>query len=334
MSATIGPLAQLTDAELRAAQLRVSDPETQPNLADTIPEGTDLLGIENLYEADGWPDHKVYCARCEGRHHMRGFTVLLVDGRRALLGSKCGGDVFGQSWHAATHDFKERLDRRRILERLHAIADRAPVLRAGIGAWYDTATKLRASRSRFKNALFYLDSALTDACNTDGGRLKTYETYRDLIAEEQSKSENTAPIMRERETVAYTVRGGEYFARLDPVVALDEAFEAVNAVVTLARTDTTNVKTRQLQAAVRRCTAAAGELARVEAMYRGALTFFEDANLIPVAAWATRAEYVTGQYAARSGVVRRLDEAGTMSLPQFDGRLDAEVVRLLRADAE
>jgi hypothetical protein len=34
-----GPLAQLTDAELRAAQLRVSDPETQPNLADTIPGG-------------------------------------------------------------------------------------------------------------------------------------------------------------------------------------------------------------------------------------------------------------------------------------------------------
>jgi hypothetical protein len=67
-------------------------------------------------------------------------------------------------------------------------------------------------------------------------------------------------------------------------------------------------------------------------MYKGALVFFADYNLVSVAAWASQAEYVTGEYAAARGVIRRVDEAGTMSLPEFDGRLDGEVIRLLRTD--
>src|ERR1700737_2414559 len=100
-----------TDDDLRVRILEIDDPHGQAGLVNHIPAGVDVVRIVNTYSYSRWPSDKAYCAKCEGKRHKHGFTAELDDGTLALLGSKCGEQLWGQSWKEATGRFKEELDR-------------------------------------------------------------------------------------------------------------------------------------------------------------------------------------------------------------------------------
>jgi hypothetical protein len=83
----------------------IRSPEDQPGLSAVIERGSVPQEYLNRYRAD----HYVRCAFCVGHTpHMRGFTVQMKDGRKALCGIDCARDFFGDEVAAR---FEEQLQR-------------------------------------------------------------------------------------------------------------------------------------------------------------------------------------------------------------------------------
>jgi hypothetical protein len=125
------PYLKLSDAELRQRQLEIDDPHDQPNLTAHIPEGVSPVRILNVYRFSKWPAEKAYCSKCEARRHRDGFTVELDDGSSGLLGSKCGADLWGESWHDVAAQFDQELERAGIIR---GFGRMLPELKSIIGA--------------------------------------------------------------------------------------------------------------------------------------------------------------------------------------------------------
>jgi hypothetical protein len=100
-----------TDDELRTRDLKIDDPHDQPNLVNHIPKGVEPVRILNVYSYSKYPGDKAYCAKCDAKRHRDGFTVELDDGSSALLGSKCGAKIWGETWKEVADRFKDEFER-------------------------------------------------------------------------------------------------------------------------------------------------------------------------------------------------------------------------------
>lgn len=224
--------AKLSDKELRQQALKLSDPYEQRDLAWEIPAGVTLLDILNLYTFDQWPKQKVYCVHCRGHHHKNGFTALLSNGQRVLLGSKCGGELFDESWTDAEKRMKERTDRQWELAQLDRLKAALPSFQRLLPSWRNAVDKIVARRETFKRHLGELASRISEAALVHGGKLTALKEVSERPTEASPKG-----IRSVRYTIA-ALPGGELFKTERPLAAIDDAIEAVEQVTrTIGQTD-------------------------------------------------------------------------------------------------
>lgn len=259
--------AALSDKELRQQALRLTDPYKQPSLAWEIPANVQLLDILNIYTFDGWPEEKVYCVHCRGRHHKKGFTAVLTNGNRVLLGSKCGATLFGQTWDAAEERMNERADRRWELDRLDRMRPMLASFQRLLPAWRRAADKVIARRNTFHRQLGELASRVSEAAHVHNGKLTAVRQ----VSQRPSIS-GPAGVTSVRYEIA-ELPGVALFKVDDPLLVIDEAAKAVE-VVTKFIPGTDGIGTSSLRRARRRFEDTFDLLEATAEMCEGAEEFF------------------------------------------------------------
>lgn len=321
---------QYTDQELRDADLRITDPYDQPDLVDEVPPGARLVEILNTYAFEHWPEKKVWCVVCQGHRHKNGFTGLLDNGARALVGSKCGQEVFHTSWQEARNRLKDRTRRQVLLLRLDRLLPLIPVLRQRLGEWRRTCERLEASRRRFNTAMPALYGALEGHATRGDARLMVYEEVRNIAAEENAAEDDDKPKTKWVQREAHLAAGLEYFERTSPIAKIAGTL-ALLKEVEAASGDTDPISLAAMRKYDKRLSDALEGLRKIAAMYRGSSAFFEPRNLAGIAAWATASREIKGRYGAAGGELRHNDTDATMALPGDYPPLDGALLDLFAA---
>lgn len=119
---------RLTDDELLATNLRVSEPESLPNLSGDTPDPNANPQIIGWYDETPIGGRKarprkpfVRCCHCSKRRHWKGRIVRDDTGKTYIIGaSKCGRDHYGVRYQNAESAFKSEQQRQRTLGRWRA----------------------------------------------------------------------------------------------------------------------------------------------------------------------------------------------------------------------
>lgn len=304
--------AKLSDKELRRQSLKLKDPYDQSALIWQIPAEAGLLSILNIYAFERWPTEKVYCAKCNGRHHKFGFTALLTNGKRVLLGSKCGADVFGESWHQAERHMKGQSDRQWELDRLDRLAPIVSPMRQALLSWENKLAKAMGRKNGFCNTFTELASRLSEAANIHGGILT-------VTRELEMKSAQQAGMGGLGSTQNVTVKvadfiGADLFIQLDPVRAIQEAISAIEVLKkTISATDA--VPTTILRKKRKALERAFEDLEIVAKLYRGAQAMFTAKSFSTLADWTSRYAVTKDRYIWEDGALQFEDGRAQIYLP-------------------
>jgi len=125
LTSSRAPVQEVSSADLLSRELFISSPLAEPNLVLQLPRGVGMSGILAAY------DHRAFrlpCAECGAARHYKGYLVELSDGRRTLLGNRCGAKVFGNDWAVHHRQFRRLIDRQALLRRGADLLERLPAL--------------------------------------------------------------------------------------------------------------------------------------------------------------------------------------------------------------
>jgi hypothetical protein len=149
----------------------IDDPHNQPNLVPQIETGIDVVRIINQYRYSRYPEDKAYCAKCQAKRHRDGFTVELEDGTWALLGSKCGGDLWGEPWQGVTARFYEEVERAGVRSGADVFLPELHSVRVGLEDWREIVTAFVKHQRVFSKELPAAFRKLKAVADTEDQRL-------------------------------------------------------------------------------------------------------------------------------------------------------------------
>lgn len=318
---------QYTDEEIRDADLRITDPYDQPDRVKKIPPGARLVDILNTYAFERWPEEKVRCVDCRAHRHKYGFTGLLDDGSRVLLGSSCGEEIFGTSWKQARNRLRDLSRRQGLLLRLDQLLPLIPELRRRLGEWHRTCERLEASRRRFGKAMPALYGALEGQAARGDARLMVYEKIRNIAAEEKATEDDGKPKSKWVQREAHFAAGLAYFEATSPTAKIAATLALLKEVAQVGG-NTDAMALAAMRKYDRRLADALESLRKIAGIYSGSVAFFEPRNLAGVAAWATASREIKGRYSAAGRELRDDNTDATMALPENYPPLNEALVDL------
>jgi hypothetical protein len=298
----------LSDRDLRRQTLKLADPYKQPGLIRTIPKGVTLVDIINLYAFERWPAEKVFCVNCSGHRHMRGFTALLSDGKRILLGSQCGAELFGDSWFQAERRMQERSKRQWELDRLDRLEPIFRPLRTALRIWSSRIKEAMDRRRAFEDTLGELASRLNEALVSHGGWLTVTRSI-------ETKSAQAAGLARSVSAVERIVQfpGCKAFIAIDAGI-IDSAIAALTSMEECSLRSET-ISTKDMAIRRRRLENTFEQLASAADMYFGAQALFTDKSFRTVVRWADRYDVTRERLMYTDGCIRRDGVQGGVRLP-------------------
>lgn len=225
------------DSQLRLQALKLKDPYDQPDLVFEWPEDIGLVDIINIYSFERYPTEKAFCVECHGRHHKHGFTALLTNGRRVMLGSSCGARRFGRSWTDAEKRIEQRADRQFELRRLDRL-DRCRASFSGLAKIRHAMDRLSNLQKAFFNQMGELGSRVQEAAINDNGELRVHKEIR-------SQAATTAGLKRTTEAITITrVMGYRFVIAKSPSKSFARFEDALGEMVEhIGRTDKINTGT-------------------------------------------------------------------------------------------
>jgi hypothetical protein len=277
-----------TDDDLRVRVLEIDDPHVQPGLVNHIPPGVDVVGIINTYSYSRWPQDKAYCSKCEGKRHKHGFTAELDDGTFALLGSRCGAKLWGQSWHEAAGRFKEELDRAGTILGFDRMLPELRSIREALESWRPTVDCVAKHQKRFIKQLGFWFYEFRTAAVRHDHRLVVHENVRDYAAEAEYEQrygdKPPRPFYKSMERTVHSLEGGAFFATENLDHLFELALEAIDAAFAVGSNTIlhSQMKLREHRAKVRD---ARDWLERLTIAIRALRTFYENEHLGRVSRW-------------------------------------------------
>jgi hypothetical protein len=313
----------LSDRDLRRQTLKLADPYKQPGLIRTIPKGVTLVDIINLYAFERWPAEKVFCVNCSGHRHMRGFTALLSDGKRILLGSQCGAELFGDSWFQAERRMQERSKRQWELDRLDRLEPIFRPLRTALRIWSSRIKEAMDRRRAFEDTLGELASRLNEALVSHGGWLTVTRSIETKSAQAAGLTSTMSEVVR-----VVQFHGCRAFIATDFGV-VEKAIAALDSMQECSLRSET-ISTKELAMRRRRLEHAFENLASAAEMYRGAQALFTERGFKTVVGWTDRYDVTREKFRYADGCIRRDGAQGGVRLPCSRlPDLDDEVFELL-----
>lgn len=291
--------ARHSDEYLRHQALKLRDPFAQPGLTWHIPENAVFIDILNIYNFERWPREKACCVKCGRRNHKKGFTALLVSGERLILGSKCGAELFGESWAEAERRIEERGDRQYEVLKLDRLALVAKPLREGLLSWSSIMESIGRRRDGFDNSLGELASRTREAANRGDGALTVTRRVQLNIARQAGMRASDYAEVR-----VGSLAGGGVFAMLGPHRAVTGAIEALDEM--RAGIGSTNgTATSELNRRRRNFDRALEKVEAAARLHEAAQEFFTLRNFRGLLAWANDHGATQARYAmSDDGVVQ------------------------------
>jgi hypothetical protein len=277
-----------TDDELRVRVLEIDDPHAQAGLVNHIPPGVDVVQIVNTYSYSRWPNDKAYCSKCEGKRHKYGFTAELDDGSFALLGSRCGEKLWGESWRDAANRFKEEVDRAGIILGFDRMVPELRSIRDALEGWRPAVACVAKHQRRFSNQLGSLFFELRSAAVRQDHRLVIHESVRDYVAEAEYERRYGEKPSREFykgvERTVHHLEGGAFFSTEKPDNLLELALQAIDAAIAVGGNTKlhSQMKLKEHRAKVRD---AQDWLERVATAVRALRSFYGNEHLGRVVRW-------------------------------------------------
>ena len=272
---------KISDRELRLRALKLTNAYDQPGIIQRpLAIGDRLIDIINIYEHEHWPNEKVYCSQCNGHHHRKGFTVLVltVAGSlvRMLLGSKCGAQAFDESWEIAKRRIEEQHKRQWELARLDRLETVSKELMLSLETWRARVPAVVGRKSAFWRAFGELASRLIEAHDRNQGR---FFVDRTVNLKNGTQAIDTQLLEK--------IPGWEIFNSLDMISTIDCAIQALKSMArSIGMSDT--VRTDVLRTRRRTFEDTFEGLLAVAVMYSGAQEFFTAHTFAKIADWTQR----------------------------------------------
>jgi hypothetical protein len=324
--------SKLSDAELRQRQLEIDDPHDQPNLTDHIPEGVSSVRILNVYRFSKWPTEKAYCSKCEAHRHRDGFTVELDDGTSAILGSKCGADLWGQSWHEVAAQFDQELERAGIIIGFSRMLPELKAIIVAFEKWRPMVRVVAKNQRQFQSTMPETFRRLRNTAIRADRTLIIHQRVRDFLAESAferryGKSPDD-PIFTMLERSLHQLHGCAFFEHTNVEVLFDLALQDLEAAVAVGMNTAIHSqhKLRMHRAKLRD---ALERFERVGSALRGLQQFYKSDNLVNVARWV-ELNSPEEKYVVHDNMLIDLRTGSKMKPPPDFTMVDIEPVRRLR----
>ncbi|MEH2504966.1 hypothetical protein V1290_003777 [Bradyrhizobium sp. AZCC 1578] len=323
---------KLTDAELRARQLEIDDPHDQPNLTNHIPEGVSPVRILNVYRFSKWPAEKAYCSKCEARRHRDGFTVELDDGTSAILGSKCGADLWGESWHDVSAQFDLELERAGTIKGFNRILPELKSIIVAFEKWRPMVRVVAKNQRQFQSTMPETFRRLRNTAIRADRTLIVHQRVRDFIAEgafeRRYGKPPDDPIYTMYERSSHQLSGGGFFEHTNIEVLFDLALQDLEAAVAVGM-NTAIHSQHKLKMHRAKLRDALERFERVGSALRALQLFYTSDNLVRVARWV-ELDSPGEKYEVRDNMLIDLSTGLKMKPPPDFIMVDIEPVKRLR----
>lgn len=316
------------DSQLRLQALKLSDPYDQSNLVFEVREGVSLVDILNIYTFEKYPREKAYCVACGCHRHKRGFTALLSDGTRAMYGSACGEEAFGESWKEAEERIQERADRQFELKKLDRLSRCTQSLES-LAGWEKAAERLDFRRQAF-DRLGELASRAREAARNKQGMLTYFHTFESAALKALGKKSAVS-----EEVEAGRLKGYQFLCsgELLPVVS---SVRSALSVMALGLQNTDKISTKTLEKRRRKLEQALTALEEVADCFDAAADFWTVENFESLIRWAVAHGITKEKYFIEEGVIRRPGRQDGLviefAVPEVDFTLLDAVKDYRRAD--
>src|SRR5580700_9981277 len=224
-----------TDDDLRLRILEIDDPHNQDGVVNHIPTGVGVVRIVNAYRYSRWPSDKAYCSKCEAKRHKYGFTAELDDGTFALLGSRCGEKLWGESWKEVASRFNEERDRAGTILAFDKLVPELRSIRTALESWGVAVACVSDHQRKFSKQLQFWFYEFRTAAVRHDKRLVVHQSVRDYAGEadyERRYGDKPArEFLKSEERTVHHLEGGAFFleGNLDHLFEL--ALDAIDAVV-------------------------------------------------------------------------------------------------------
>ncbi|WP_436642329.1 hypothetical protein [Microbaculum sp. FT89] len=321
-----------TDDELRELELEIGDPHHQQGLFMDIPEGADVVRIVNIYRYPLYPEEKAYCAKCRAYRHRDGFTAELDNGALVPLGSKCGSDLYGESWKNVAQRFHGELERKHLVLEFDRLGPRVRQTYSQLSSWSYGVEALEALLWDFRRYLPDLYEMLCKAARRPDRALVLEERVRDQAAElrylERRGEPPRSPIYQSVEKPFATWAGAEAFIKYSHATFYGRAITALNDVV-VASEDTQRYYSKVLRELKAGIVDAVERLTKIAASHQAIQQFFGAENRKRVVEWANRA-LGRKRYACTRDGIKDLETGQMIDLPDNLPDLDLYALSSLR----
>lgn len=279
---------RFTDDEIRQARFRCDDPLAQVRVVSQVPEGVELLRLENRYDLPKTVP-KIRCAACGRAIHRKGFTGILTNGDRILLGSKCGAETFG-SWTAAEREFEDLLDRQYYLKRIDMLRAMAPDLLYQLVLWGEVAEQFEATLGQIRAEMPELFAAMRRVACSDGQLKREQRMQRRVVTQSGVKPTTVIEIVSDGLLPARPA-----IANPTPLAVVRQASTVIGQLAAPSAAGNEETRATRLAADYRVAEAALSQLPEVYRALRSLPELFDHSNLERLMRWAKRAN-VRGHY--------------------------------------
>lgn len=323
---------ELTDDELLAAELKLTDPFQQRNLAEHIPEDATVVDIINIYVWEGYPATKVMCAWCGKPRHKRGYTARLSNGQLALLGSTCGSEYAGEAWKTYESKLVGKLDRQYYLRALQRLKDTGTDDLRELRAIRRKLDHFDALHRRFQKVMPDPYELLRQRFGSGLPVLEIRKLRRNS-AYVASASSNGVPQFIEETTFRHRVQGLRFFQSATPLALFDKSLGEIETLYEIAYSDKF-VETGMLRKAFVKARRAAGDIADLVDAHNAQGEFFNAPNLRGLAEWLNSNLRLRGSYMHDANGLLYQDGKGELEkvhLPPPHPVIDPTMVRKVSA---
>lgn len=311
-----------SDYDLKRAELKISNPYTQPGLIDHIPKDEEPIEILNTYSYEKYPDEKAYCAICKSHRHQEGLTSRLTNGHIVMVGSKCAADHFEQSWNELKKAHKHRSQRQSLLLDLDQLAPKASLIHTELMRWKIKMERFVCFRKRFLNTM----NPLYELLSQEVTKSSELSIYKKIEGSSFQQELGTNGPQYERIPI-HVLDGKTFFKNLNPDIILTDALQGIKKTVEFAA-NTDEISNNKLSRLRNKHLKIIENLHDLNEMHKAAFHFFSHKNLLGVANWASQSENIPGTYRVEDTTLIWVESDIKIALPSNYSPLDTKVFDL------
>lgn len=311
-----------SDYDLIRAELKITNPYTQPGIIDHIPKHEEPIEILNTYSYEKYPDEKAYCAICKSHRHQEGLTSRLTKGDLVMVGSKCAADHFEQSWNELKKAHNHRSQRQSLLLDLDQLAPKASLIHTELTRWKIKMERFVCFRKRFLNTMNPLYELLSQEV-TKSSELAIYKKIEGSSFQ-QELGKNSPQYER---IPVHVLEGKTFFKNLHPDNILTDAIQVMKKTVEFAA-NTDNFSNNKLSRLRNKYRKMIENLQDLSEMNKAAFHFFSHKNLLGIASWASQSENIPGTYSVEDSSLIWVEKDIRIALPSQYAVLDTKIFDL------